>query len=334
MNKTIVITGVAGFIGSNLSSELLRRGYKVIGIDNLSQGFIRNIESSLQNPNFEFIKDDVRNLEKMLSITKGAYCIVHLAAYKIPRYGNALDTLLINTKGTENILESARINRCKVVIASTSDVYGKNPNVPFKEGSDLVIGNPTVKRWSYAVSKMFDEHLCFAYYEKYKLPIVIMRYFGSYGPNQNLSWWGGPQSVFINAALNNQPMEIHGDGRQTRSFTYVSDTVDGTIRCIENDAAIGNVFNIGNTQEISIVDLARLIWKLVTGNDQAKLNFVPYSRFGKYEDVRRRVPDITKAQEILGFEPKVTLEDGLKRTIEWQKEVVFKDLLIKRMAAT
>ncbi|MFX0137039.1 MAG: GDP-mannose 4,6-dehydratase [Candidatus Hodarchaeota archaeon] len=322
--KTVVITGVAGFIGSNLLAELLRRNFTVIGIDNLSQGFMRNIQVHLNNPNFQFVKDDVRNFEIMNKITENASCIVHLAAFKIPRYGHALDTLWINTKGTENILEAARNNGCKAVIASTSDVYGKNPHIPFKEDGDLVIGNPMVKRWSYAVSKMFDEQLCFAYRDKYGVPIVIMRYFGSYGPNQNLTWWGGPQSVFISAALNNKPLEIHGDGQQTRSFTYVSDTIDGTLRCIEDEKAIGEVFNIGNNKEITIIDLARLVWRLVCGQSEVKLNFVPYSNFGKYEDVRRRIPDISKAKKLLQFEPKVELEEGLIKTIEWQNTMMNK----------
>ncbi len=320
--ETVVVTGVAGFIGSNLLPELLRRDYKVIGIDNLSQGFMRNVEDHFNDPNFQFVENDVRNFEIINKITKNALCIVHLAAFKIPRYGNALDTLLINTKGTENTLEAARNNGCKVVIASTSDVYGKNPHIPFKENSDLLIGNPMVKRWSYAVSKMFDEHLCFAYRERYHVSSVVIRYFGSYGPKQNPTWWGGPQSVFINAALNNKPLEIHGDGLQTRSFTYISDTIDGTIRCIENEKAIGEVFNIGNNKEITIIDLARLIWRLVCGQSEVKVNFVPYSNFGKYEDVRRRIPDISKARNLLQFEPKVELEEGLIQTIEWQKMIM------------
>ncbi|MFQ6115376.1 MAG: NAD-dependent epimerase/dehydratase family protein [bacterium] len=320
--KTIVVTGVAGFVGSNLLTALLEKGYFVVGIDNLSQGFLRNIERSLDNPNFKFIKDDVRNINVLKQACQGADCIVHLAAFKIPRYGNALDTLFINKKGTENVLEAARINDCKVVFTSTSDVYGKGPHLPFSECSDLHLGETSIKRWSYAVSKLLDEHLCFAYQEEFNLPVTVIRYFGGYGPNQNTTWWGGPQSVFINCALKNEPMTIHGNGLQTRSFTYVSDMIDGTMRVIENEDAVGEIFNIGNDREITILDLAKMIWKMVRKNSAPKLEYISYRSFsGRYEDVLRRIPDITKARDLLGFEPKVQLEEGLPKTIAWQKKI-------------
>jgi UDP-glucose 4-epimerase len=209
-------------------------------------------------------------------------------------------------------------NRAKIVAASTSDVYGKNPEVPFHENSNLVMGNPDVKRWSYAISKMFEEQLLFAYHDRYGLDVICLRFFGGYGPNQNLTWWGGPQSVFINAALDNEEIELHGDGQQTRSFTYISDHVDGIIRCIERDQANNLVFNLGNTAEISIENLAHLIWKLVRGEETPKIKLVPYAAFGKYEDVLRRIPDISRARTLLEFSPQVDLEEGLKKTIAWQ----------------
>jgi UDP-glucose 4-epimerase len=227
---------------------------------------------------------------------------------------------MINSLGSESVVKAALENTSKIVVASTSDVYGKNTDVPFDEDSNLVMGNPDVKRWSYAISKMFEEQLLFAYHERYGLDIVCMRFFGGYGPNQNLTWWGGPQSVFINASLDNKEIEIHGDGQQTRSFTYVSDHVDGIISCIEKPEANNLVFNIGNTHEISIVGLGRLIWQLIRPDEEPKLRLVPYSTFGKYEDVMRRIPDITRARKLLGFEPGVSLEDGLKKTILWQIE--------------
>jgi len=184
-----------------------------------------------------------------------------------------------------------------------------------------VMGPPDVKRWAYAISKMFDEQLFFAYHERYGIDIVMLRFFGGYGPNQNLTWWGGPQSVFINNALDNEEIPLHGDGQQTRSFTYISDHIDGIIRTIEMPEANNMVFNIGNTYEVTIEQLARLIWRLVRGDtDQPKIKLIPYETFGKYEDVRRRIPDITHAQEILGFEPKIDLETGLRKTIQWQIE--------------
>lgn len=314
----VLITGVAGFIGSNLAAELLKRNYSVVGVDNLSQGNLLNIRKIIDDRNFEFINIDIRNYTRLASASKNCDAIVHLAAYKIPRYSDALETLTINSKGSENVIKVAKKKGIKVIAASTSDVYGKNPKLPFSEEDDMVIGPPTVRRWAYAISKMFEEQLYYAYHERYGIDVILLRFFGGYGPNQNLTWWGGPQSVFINNALDDIPLEIHGDGKQTRSFTYISDHVDGIIRCIENKSANNLVFNIGNTREISIVDLAKLIWRLVNPNTPPKIKMIPYTAFGKYEDVRRRIPDISRARTILGFEPKVDLEEGLTRTIEWQ----------------
>ena len=324
MKKSVLITGVAGFIGSNLTARLLKKGYKVTGIDNLSQGLRRNILPFLKDRSFKFIKGDVRSCLTVTKAAKNADVIVHLAAYKIPRYGNAMDTLMINSVGTMNALEAARKNKAKFVITSTSDVYGKLSKIPFGEDDDIVLGHSKVKRWSYAASKLFDEHLCFAYEEKYGLRVCVLRIFGSYGPNQNLTWWGGPQSGFITAAFLKEPIQVHGDGSQTRSFTYIDDTVSGIIRSIECGRSAGELINIGNNKEISILNLARLIWKMVNGNLRPRLKFVPYKTFsGKnYQDVMRRVPDISKARRLLGFIPRVGLEEGLARTIEWQRRFV------------
>jgi UDP-glucose 4-epimerase len=248
---------------------------------------------------------------------------VHLAAFKIPRYGNAIDTLLINSQGSYSALQVAKEQGAKFVITSTSDVYGKNLELPFSETSNCVIGPSTVARWSYAVSKLYDEHLAFAFAEAYNIPVTIIRVFGSYGPRQNLSWWGGPQSVFIDAILRGETIPIHGDGLQTRSFTFVSDTAGGIQGAVENDAANGHILNIGSTHEISIVDLAKMIHRLCGTKEELKLQFVPYNEINgkKYEDVMRRVPDVSKASELLGFRAKVSLEDGLRRTIEWQRAI-------------
>ena len=199
--------------------------------------------------------------------------------------------------------------------------------MPFNEEDDLIIGPSTVDRWSYAVSKLFDEHLSFAYQVEYDIPVVNMRLFGSYGPRHHLSWWGGPQSVFISQILNGEEITIHGDGKQTRSFTYATDTIDGIVAAIEKDEANGHIFNIGSNYEITILNLANLINKLCNklfnSTNELKLKFIPYSSIAgkKYEDVRRRIPDITKAKNILGFEPKVKLEEGLTKSIKWQKQV-------------
>ncbi len=303
--EKVLITGVAGFIGSNLASGLLEKGYYVVGVDNMSQGDKLNLAKLTKNSSFEIHYIDILDESALKAVSDGCKIMVHLAAYKIPRYTDALDTLMINSIGSENVVKAALEQGSKVVAASTSDVYGKNPNVPFNEESHLVMGNPHVKRWAYAISKMFEEQMLFAYNQRFGIDVVPIRFFGGYGPNQNLTWWGGPQSVFINKALDNEEIEVHGDGLQTRSFTYISDHVNGIIKTIENPAANNKVFNIGNTFEISILDLAKLIWKLIRGDEPAKIKLIPYATFGKYEDVMRRIPDITRARSLLGFEPEV-----------------------------
>ena len=318
--STILVTGVAGFIGSNLAAALIARGDEVKGLDNLSQGSRRNLAGLLTHPRFEFHEDDVRDEARVAELVGSVDCVVHLAAYKIPRYGNALATLQINWLGAQNVLCSAARERRRVVLASTSDVYGRNPELPFTESSDLWMGPSNVRRWSYAVSKMFDEHLAFAYRESAGLPVTVVRFFGGYGPHQSTSWWGGPQAVFIEAALDNLPMEIHGDGLQTRSFTYVDDHVEGLLRCIDTSAAVGEVFNLGTTDEITIRSLAELVWELA-GRGEPLFSMKSYRSFGKYQDVRRRVPDNSKAARLLDFSPRFGLRDGLEKTIAWQRSL-------------
>jgi UDP-glucose 4-epimerase len=322
MMRNILVTGAAGFIGSHLTEFLIQKGDRVIGLDNLSYGVLQNLSSILGHSQFEFIQGDVRDMELLLGLGSRVDAIIHLAAFKIPRYGNALETLEVNVKGIENVLEVSQKVGCQVVFASTSDVYGKNPNLPYSENSDFYMGPPQIQRWSYAISKMLGEHLCFIYSKEYNVQMTILRYFGSYGPRQNLTWWGGPQSVFIDCALKNRPMPIHGDGLQTRSFTYIRDTIEGSFQALEKREAIGKVINIGNVEEITILQLGEKIWKLVRGPEKPQIEFIPYRQFpGRYEDVRRRVPDIRLAKEILGFTPRTSIDEGLIPTIEWQRSV-------------
>ncbi len=320
-SKTILVTGVAGFLGSNLADRLLQDGHKVIGIDNLSMGHMSNLKTASEHDHFEFIEGDVTNESVFSAITKDADILVHLAAFKIPRYGKAIDTLKINYHGTENALEFARQRNIKCVLASTSDVYGKNPDVPFSEiHSNSVIGSSTTPRWAYAVSKLFDEHLALAYQDAYGFPVTLLRFFGSYGPNQALSWWGGPPPVFINSVLNDDVIPIHGDGQQTRSFTYVSDTIDGIAAAIYKDEANGEILNIGSQEEVTILELAKRVKAVSKTPGELKYELVPYASFSKsnYEDVMRRVPDVTHSKKILGVSAQVSLDDGLAKTIEWQ----------------
>lgn len=317
----ILITGVAGFIGSNLADRLLERNHSVVGIDNLSYGLMRNIKEIKKHPKFEFILGDISNPYVLKNVK--ADIIVHLASQKIPRYTNALRTLDENNLMLRNIVQKCISDKSKIIFASTSDVYGKNPDVPFNENSNLVMGPTTVKRWAYALSKMYGEQYIIANHDEYDLTYTITRFFGSYGPNQNLTWWGGPQSVFIERAIKNEPIDLHGDGMQTRTFTYIDDTVSALVLCLENNKSDNEIFNTGSKSnaEISIKDLALLIWKLINGKDsEPKFKLIPYSQFGKYEDVMRRAPDISKICSYLNFKPLWKLEDGLKATIEWQKQ--------------
>ncbi|OFY65026.1 MAG: hypothetical protein A2V64_07660 [Bacteroidetes bacterium RBG_13_43_22] len=319
----ILITGVAGFIGSNLAGKLLESGCEVTGIDNFSYGFERNIRELKKSKKFFFIEGDIGDPDSLKNDKSDV--VVHLASQKIPRYTNAFRTLEDNFNNLQNIVRKCVSDRSKLIFASTSDVYGKNSAVPFSETSDLVLGPTTIKRWAYAISKIYGEQYIIASHEEFGLNYTIARFFGAYGPNQNLTWWGGPQSVFINKALLKEEMEIHGNGSQTRTFTYIEDTVNGLIHLITNAKSDNQIFNVGSAHncEISIIGLAKLIWKQINGiKSNPRFRFIPYSDFGKYEDVMARVPDISKMKEYFNYEPVWTLEEGLKETIVWQRKIM------------
>ena len=320
----VAITGAAGFIGSNLAERLLARGDVVHGIDDLSHGSLESLAGLREHARFRLTQASILEPGAMDAVADGADAVVHLAAGKIPRYGDAMDTLVTNGEGGLRVLRACRDRKVRrMVLASTSDCYGRNPDVPFSEDSVSVIGSPRVRRWSYAVSKMFEEQALFAFAERHGLEGVALRLFGGYGPRQNLTWWGGPQSVFIGAALKGQALEVHGTGRQTRSFTYVDDLVDGCVRALDVPAAAGEMINVGNDREITIEDLARMVWRLVR-KDEPRIERVEFASFGRYEDVERRIPDNRKAKHLLGHVPAVTLEEGLPRTIAWQREAMRK----------
>lgn len=327
--KTVIITGAAGFIGSHLCDKFLAEDFTVIGIDDFSSGNKNNLRTASLSDRFIFINFDISQKDgdkKIIKEVKQARLepeiVIHLAAKKIPRYGGRLATLTANVMGTKNILELVRETKSKFVFSSTSDVYGMNPQIPFSEESNSVIGPGNVARWAYAISKLYDEQMIFGYAEGFKIPVVVLRYFGSYGPRHHRSWLGGPQSVFIDAALAGKPLTIHGDGMQTRSFCYISDTIEATFKATMNPRAVGEIINIGNDEEISIIDMAKLIVDLVNSSRKSKLVFVPYWSFtGKeYQDVRRRIPDISKAKKLLDWEPQVGLKQGLKNTISWHRQ--------------
>lgn len=315
----IMVTGVAGFLGSNLLPALIERGYSVIGVDDLSQGRLELIQHHI-NQQFMFFEADVRDAQTMQNIAQNVNCIIHFAEIKIPRYGTTFDTLDVNVRGTENMLDIAVKNKARFILGSTDEVYGKNTETPLNEEGALIMGETNVNRWSLGVSKLMAEQLCFAYREKYEVPVTILRYFGGYGLNQPLDWQGGPQSVFINAALKCEPIPIHGDGLQTRTFTHVNDLVSGTLLALESPYAEGEILNIASHDALSIINLAYLIWRLSGNQEKQKLEFIPYTDFSRnYEDVRSRIADISKAHYLVGYEPKVKIIEGLNEVIQWHK---------------
>lgn len=314
MSKAILVTGVAGMIGSHLLDALLERSYRVVGIDNLSFGKMENIENNLENPAFDFYPVDILDLDTLKILARDVDVIVHLAAVKkIAEADSSMATLTVNAKGTENVLGAARMWRKKVIFASTSDVYGMSPDLPFREDGDLLLGPSLVKRWSYAVAKLYGEQLAFAYHHDYGVPVVVLRYFGGFSARSSFTWSGGHIPIFIRAILNDEEVIIHGDGSQTRSMAYVDDLVQGTVLAMESERAVGEVINLGNTEEMSVLDAARLIHRLADTGKELRLKFVPFEEiFGKYKDIVRRVPDLTKAREILGYMPQWSLEDAIR----------------------
>jgi UDP-glucose 4-epimerase len=318
--KKIGVTGAAGFIGSHLCDRLLADGYEVVGVDDLSYGFVSNLETCLSHPSFRFDVVDVTQKRSLRAAFDGCDAIMHLAAKKIPRYGGTLSTLEVNVTGVNAACSVALALDADVIITSTSDVYGDG-TPPYREDGQLVIGPPTTKRWAYAVSKMYDEHHALALADERGLRTTILRLFNCYGPRNHLTWWGGPTVTFIEALLDGEPMEIHGDGHQTRCFTYVDDTVDGFVKALETPESRGEVVNVGSEELMTIRALAEAIQEQMDVPMPLRASFVPYESMpGNYQDVRHRIPDTTKARELLGFEATVPAAEGLAQTIAWHRE--------------
>lgn len=316
-SQNVLITGVAGMIGSHLLDDLLERGYTVTGMDDLSYGSEANIAHQKAHPRFRFLHNNVLNYEVLKEAAKDAETIIHLAALKkISEKEDAYPTLSVNATGTEHVLKVARTYGSKVVFASTSDVYGMSPDLPLNEDGDLLIGPSMIKRWSYAVSKLYGEQLANAYYRDFGVPVVILRYFGAFSPRSNFSWSGGHIPIFIQQVLNDKAITIHGDGSQTRSMGFVSDLVEGTRLALESKAAIGEIINLGNDEELSVLDSAKLIHRIADTGKELKLQFIPMADiFGKYKDIMRRIPDLSKAKQLLGYAPKVSMQEAIRITI-------------------
>jgi UDP-glucose 4-epimerase len=318
--KKVGVTGAAGFIGANLCERLLAEGVEVVGVDDLSYGSVGNISRLFDDPKFRFDVLDCTRRRELREAFDGCDAIAHLAAKKIPRFGGALSTLEVNVAGVNAAAAVALSLDADLIVTSTSDVYG-NAEPPFAEDDQLVLGPSTTKRWSYAVSKLYDEHFALALAEERDLRVTILRLFNAYGPKNHLSWWGGPVVTFIEALLDGKPIEIHGDGQQTRTFTYVDDTVDGFVRALRTPEARGEIVNVGGTETVTILELARQIQEQLGIPMPLRANFLPYEALpGKYQDVRHRIPDTTKARELLGLETQVSLAEGIARSIDWHRE--------------
>ncbi|CAH0345469.1 NAD-dependent epimerase/dehydratase family protein [Bacillus sp. CECT 9360] len=316
----ILVTGGAGFIGSHLVERLLQEGHQVLVLDDLSTGSRDFSNQVISNKNYTFIPGSV-NHRKLVEVSMdGCDAVFHLAAMLGVKntVENPLKVIEGNIDGTRNVLEVAYQKGIKVIFTSTSEVYGKNTVLPFKEDADRVLGATSTHRWCYATAKALDEHLCFAYKEK-GLPVTVIRYFNTYGPRQTSSEYGGVVSRFIKAALNHQPIEVYGTGTQSRCFTFVGDAVSGTTATLSQKAN-GFIFNIGTDRTITIQELAEMIRRLA--GSSSKIIRVPYEEaYGPgYEDMQARMPDLERAKFILGYEPKTGLEDGLRTTIEWYRQ--------------
>ncbi|MBU2468685.1 MAG: GDP-mannose 4,6-dehydratase [Proteobacteria bacterium] len=321
INK-IIITGVAGLIGSHLADTVLEEfDCQLVGVDDLSAGRIENIQMHMNDSRFSFHQFDVCQARKLDHLCKDADIIVHLAARKkIGEKQSGVEVLSVNSRGLENVLESARKHGCKVVLGSTSDVYGLSQELPFREDGDLVLGPSTAKRWAYAVSKLYDEHLAMAYYKDHGVPVVILRYFGCFSPRSSFSWSGGHVPLFIDWILKDEEVIIHGDGSQTRSMGHVLDTVKGTALAMHQKEAVGEIINIGNDEELSVIDCARLIHRLAETQKPIKIKLIPMEElFGSYRDIPRRKPDLSKAARLLGYKPQLRFENALRETIAVRK---------------
>ncbi len=316
MNR-FLITGGAGFIGSHLAEALLARGDEVYVIDDLSTGAIANLDGVRDNPRFHYTIDSIMNRGALAEMIDRVDGVFHLAAAVGVRliFEHPVETIETNIRGTEHVLELAARKQKKVLIASTSEVYGKGVRVPFGEGDDLLLGPTTCPRWAYACSKAIDEFLAIAYWRERKMPTVVCRFFNTVGPRQT-GRYGMVIPRLVGQALRGEPLTVYGDGSQSRCFTHVRDTVRAVTALMETDAANGEVFNIGNPQEISIVDLARRIIEL-TGS-KSEIKFISFENaYGPdFEDMARRIPDTAKLAKTISWSNLISLEEILRSVID------------------
>src|SRR5437773_2499964 len=318
-NLRVLITGGAGFIGSHLADAYLQRGDEVFVIDDLSTGSIENIRHLKDHPRFHYRIDNVQNQPVTAELVDQCDVIFHLAAGAGVKLivESPVRTIETNVHGTEVVLSLSSKKKKKVLVASTSEVYGLSTEVPFREDGNLVMGATTKGRWSYACSKAIDEFLALAYWREKKLPTVIVRLFNTVGPRQT-GQYGMVIPTFVKQALSGRPITVYGDGTQSRCFGYVGDVVEALMNLMESDGAVGEVFNIGSNEEITILQLAQRVKQLTGSNSD--IVFVPYDEAYEqgFEDMPRRVPDISKVNALVGFRPEMKLDGVLRSVIDYQ----------------
>ena len=313
-----LITGGAGFIGSHLAESLIGQGHSVSVLDNLSTGRLENLDHLQRHPRFTCTIGSVMDETVLGRMIERADVVFHLAAAVGVRLviERPVHTIETNVHGTETVLRLARQHRKLVLVASTSEVYGKSAKLPFSEDADLVMGPPSKTRWGYATSKLLDEFLALGYSKEYQSPVVVVRFFNTVGPRQSARY-GMVLPNFVRRALQGETITIHGDGSQTRSFTWVGDVVSAVTALVQEPKAVGEVFNIGNGAETSIGNLALKV-KAMTGSDSL-IERVPYNQVfdDSFEDMPRRVPDISKIARVVGYKPTVHLDEIIERVIDW-----------------
>jgi len=315
----VLVTGGAGYIGSHLVDRLLALGHAVTVLDDLSTGNVANLARSRSEINF--VENSILNEKLVNKLVRRADTVFHLAAGVGVGHivEKPLAALITNTRGAENVIEASVKHDKRLLLASTSEIYGKTSTMPMSEDDDRVLGSTTVPRWGYSTAKAIDEHLALAY-AQHGLRMSVVRYFNSFGPRLDPRGYGSVVANLMRQALDNEPLTVHGDGTQTRCFTYIDDTVEGTLRAGLDEKAEGIIFNIGNDHETSINDLASLVIEM-TGS-RSTVRHVSYEeRYGKgFEDTKRRVPDVRRAATVLGFRATVELRDGLARTMQWWRQ--------------
>lgn len=316
----VLVTGGAGFIGSHLAERLLNDGNNVVVVDNLSTGSLKNIENFQNKVDFDFVEGDIRNAKLINGLVEQSEAVFHLAAAVGVKLiaDSPVHTIETNISGTEVVLDAVNKFNKSVFIASSSEIYGKNEAVPFREDDDIVLGNTGVPRWSYACSKAIDEFLALAFHQQYGLRVVIGRFFNTVGPRQT-GQYGMVVPRFVQWALKGEPVSIYGTGQQMRCFCYVGDVVDAVIVLMSSEQAVGVVYNIGSTEEISIEGLADKITEM-TGS-KSKKEFIPYEvAYGMpMEDMMRRVPSLERIKKAIGWEPKTSLTETLEAIIDSEK---------------